>query len=1007
MENSFFLQSYKMSKREEANLEQFSLTLGYTIGKVEINYIEGHTKKEIYTIGFLINSTTILCASKPIKNIKNNFKKDLYIIFYPTDTKLISKYDVNNTFDFVIVDNIHFLPEAKDESNKDPLDPVYYDKEWCILSLKNCLGDLVYSLTNKNPIYFNAAVPSSDLNKAIFVYLNKGHTYSKQNKKTPNDLDKDMIYDNYSNIKLNHYTFSSISLDQNKIIYGCNTNANTSYSTNNDKDLNKMNRFDSPNNKDKKNFNNVVFNNNLAENKLLILIPQNIEMPNGEGILFSNVDNKFSAIGIYNTSINSKKNIQYLERYFKDQLDEIQTTIGRISDNDYAVLDITYFSKERDIDVIERIIKEINQNNFKNHGLKMFSNSVYSEYCNYFNCYSKINLLLNYGEVFLNKIAKQLKLSLRNIDTYLLTKRIINNSLYSTNELLFKTEKLEFKNEDISPLNLKISLECFYMHRSITSISFKNIYIDSQIGVYIRDLFFHNREFNEVEFHNNKMKLSTFEVIFKSLINLKLKTLKIFKNSFFLDVNNNDLNKNNKHSNKILLDFFDLSLIPSIQRLYIKELNMCENSLISIFKTMEIKSKSYNDLSVKTIKENFKRIYIYKNSENYNLSNKCFINYSILKSERENLRIFNFSFNTITTSLMKILVSYLKNYVCLQEITLRNCSIQDKSLILLCECLKELYLLTELDLSNNYITSDSMSTIADVINNKNYLINEKYNNSFIDKSNLMIDKDITLIEDSKEFNIMCLVFNLKLNGNALMDDGLYAFLSKYSVNSIAINLEIEDIQITRKGIMYIIEALNDNKSIILLNIAKNMITDNTIIHICDDFGRSIKANQFLRKIIINNNFISKAVLYLLFRHITETHNKNKNSYKFQNIINLADNKTDNLSNTNNTFKSYRPNFSIICDPLLSVSENHIEYTEYISQFSDGNFEWYTESSIEEAIGKFENISIQKFESNDMSDDDSSEKKENILQTKVLANCKDKYKTLFDYNDLVYYIEYCR
>ena len=942
--NKSFLNKQSKNEIPGSNIiEKFSSLLGYTIGKVEISYFEGNDKKVVYSLGFLLQSNIVFCAGKTIKKLKDR-GLDLNILYFPTDPRITNKYGINNCNDFVSVYNTQTLPEIKDKTNFDPFDSAYHEKDWCILTLKNILGEFIYVLNSQDPEYFQITTPPKDIRKAMFVFLSK-------NSEGRNEI-------------------VSMSLDQSKIIYsnGLNSKNDDSYFAENQ---NNQQNKDTP--------------------RLLILIPQTINLVDAEGFLFHFNESKFNCIGIYTGAIESKKNISYLEQYFREDLDNIQTTLGRITDIEYSVLELQTMTKDKDINVIDRITKDIKQLHFRDFGIKTFPYNIYSDFKMYFNSQTKVNVLLNYGETLLEKLASKMKIQLRNIDIELLMKRILNDCCYGYNNCK-PIEKMELKNENISQFNFKISLETFYMSNMINSVAFHDIFINSKLGYYISDLFFHNRQIKELVLNNNKINLDTLDLIFKSLVYTRLEIFNLNKNSFYIE---------DEFIEEKLL-FFNLVNIPSLKRVYMRNLKMSSSSLIYIFQNMTTSSKKFKDLNSKIIKENMSDYYI-KNlfRDKYD---------SQTNSERENLRVFNFSGNECPKSLLTEMNFYLVQFPCIQELYLSNCLINDISINVLAKTTLELPLLTILDLSHNNITSESISFLSEMLNykgsNEEPDINDKKKKTdggkrkvhmSLSNNNLNnLQNNLNLLKSVNTEEAL-FTFTLKLNYNPLGNNGISEFFFNLSSSCIPVKLELDGTAFGVGGLESISSCLERNAPIIQLSIGRNAFTDKTFIDIFTDFGNSIKRNKHLRKVIINKNFISKELLVKIFEPIT-----------------TIERQTLTISNAFiKDIKSYRKNFSIICDPLVSIYEAYALYHKYLNETRDINFTLF---DTEEIIEKLKDHDLISKDKNKTSLNNFSSKlkikKELVNQTNSESiNIKDRKKGGGDiernYEDLIHYIEYCK
>lgn len=916
----------KPYKNEGSNLnffEKFSILLGYTIGRVEITYFEDNIRKVIESIGFLLQSNIVFCAGNRILKLKES-GKDLNILFFPTDPRTTNKYGINNLSDFVSVYNSQSLPEIKDMTNFDPYDPAYFEKSWCILTLKNILGEFIFVLNTQDPEYFEVNLPQKDIKKAIFVVISK----SPENKTE----------------------YTSVNLDSSKIIY----------SKGNDKSANPTGRM-----------------------RLLVLISQSITISGSEGFLFSYNESKFSCIGIYSNPIESKRNISYLEKYFKDELEEAQSNnlLGRYTDSEYSVLEIDLLNKERDIQNIERITKDIKQSHFREYGIKTFPYSIYSDFKQYFNSKSKVNILLNYGDVILEKLANKSKIQLRNIDQELLMKRILNDCCLGLNNCK-PIEKLEIKNENIKEMNFKISIETFYMSKMIGSVCFYDVEISKKYGYYISDLFYHNQNIKELVMENNKLTLDVFNIIFNSLLLTRLEVLNINNNYFYLE------------SDEIeeVLRFFNLSEISTLKRVYLRNLKMTHQSLSFLFNNWKNTSRKYKEINLGYLKENIEEYYI-KNlyKDKYE---------SQMNSERENLRVFNFSDNYTNSVLINDMTEYFIQHPCIQELYLSNCLIGDESVEVLVNSLVDLPLLTILDLSHNNITSSSIGEITSLLNSKGSIeelfdgkkkANKKGN---FNDNNLL--NNINLIKNERQVNQFIITFTLKLNYNPLQNKGLEEFFSNLNSSSIPFNIELDGTEFEEGGLISIQNALMRNCQIISLSIARNGLSDYSFKDIFEDFGNSIKKNKHLRRVVMNKNFISKKMLVSIFEHITV--------YEKQTITIMS-----NFSNQNQN-KVYRKNFSLICDPLVSIEEAHALYEKYLNEEKDvGN----VSLNLDDLYDKYNEYDLTKQSKERQNKDTFNIASKLKLKGSIAAesiNIKDNNKVNeieVNYDDLLYYIEYCK
>lgn len=904
------------------NLEKFSSILGYTVGKIELNYFEQSEKKVVHTIGFLIQPNIILCLYKQIKRLKDR-GIEMNIIFYPTDPKTTFKYGISNANDFVSVHKILTLPEIKDKTNYDPMDPAYHEKEWCILSLKNSLGDFIYTINHQEPEYFSISVCPKEIQKVIFVFFSK-------NNETRGD-------------------YVSVSIDNSKIILG-----NETYENNNDN----------------------LITTTVKKQKIYIILQSSFMLNDTEGFLFNYSESKYNIIGVYNGSPNAKKNVAFVEQNYKNDLENIQATLGRLSDAEYGIYELDMFMKERDIDIIERISKDIKQIHFRDYGVKAFPHSVYSEFLGYFNSYSKVNMLLNYGELLLDKISKKLKIQLRNVDLELLIKRLCNDCCVGTSTECKPLEKLEIKNENISPMTFKIALETFYMSSMINSLGIYEVSINSQYGGWIAELFFHNpSRIKELILHNNKIKLETFEIIFKALVQTKVEVISFFKNSFYIE----------DEFIQTKLSFFNLSKIPSIKRLYLRTLKMSSNGLIKMFQQMKEESIKLKDINAKNVKDN-RETYFNKNFKSQDkdkYENKT-------NSERENLRVFNFSENFLNTEIMFEISGWLSNYICLQELYLQNCAINDNSLNLLVTCLQNHHLLNELDLSKNKITGTTIANLSELLNLRG-LPEDKSNKKDNKKGDLSKSKKVIITGITKAFPapIPVILLNLNLNHNPLGNEGVSDFFENLTEGCMPFKIELDDTGFGAPALEQIIVSLKASIPVYSISMAKNAFTDRTFIDIFQDFGLSIKSNYYIRKITINKNFISKDILLKMFEPITTL--EKVNSFGAQERI-------------------YRPSFSIVCDPLVTIEEAYSLYHRYLNTNQDDNFMLFDVDEIVQKIKEHELLMSEKGNMNSIPEPSSKIKLKREFNSEVI-NIKEKKNSITEfeknYEDLIYYISYCK
>ena len=145
----------------------------------------------------------------------------------------------------------------------------------------------------------------------------------------------------------------------------------------------------------------------------------------------------------------------------------------------------------------------------------------------YFNSPIKTQMLLYHGKVALEKIAKKLKINLRNIDNELLLKRLLVDCTIQANKSK-SIEALEIVDREIDEPTMKVILETFYFSNYVSSINFSGVHIKGDYGEIIADFFYHNnKQIKSFTLQRNNLKVDTLESIYNALIYCEISSFSI------------------------------------------------------------------------------------------------------------------------------------------------------------------------------------------------------------------------------------------------------------------------------------------------------------------------------------------------------------------------------------------------------------------------------------------------------------------------------------------------
>ena len=266
-------------------------------------------------------------------------------------------------------------------------------------------------------------------------------------------------------------------------------------------------------------------------------------------------------------------------------------------------------------------------------------------------------------------------------------------------------------------------------------------------------------------------------------------------------------------------------------------------------------------------------------------------NKRMMISERENLKLINLSKNQINFLIARDLGNFLLNYVCLEELYLSNAKLVDETFSALIPVFENLHFLQVLDLSHNNITHIGMESFQEFFIS---LSSSGKSKPYIKGST---NDDMKLLDPNRTYFNRQLT--IKLNFNPLGDKGIHNLCANITENTIHLHLYLERTQFEILGFESLCNLLyKADIPIRTLSIANNFLNDEIIFH--NNIGESIKKNEFINRLIINKNQISKKGLKYIFDTLTE----NKAIPKGERTVYK---------------KIFKKNFKAIIDPLEDES----------------------------------------------------------------------------------------
>lgn len=820
-------------KDENQNLNYFSLVnqiISHTIGTVEISYKEKEIVEKQYNLGILIDSKIVLASSNNIAKIEN---LNPNIIFFPSDIKSVSYKNCYNNF--IKLNKYSNINDNKEDFN--PLDEQNYQKNWSILTSATSIGDIVYSLNGLKENYLKIGeMPIVNSNENN-VYSLENDNINKENNTNGKFIQYKFFYVTYipnfenQNNSGSHLEFITINIDVNKVFVKEDEIKNEIANYKGKSICIALSCFD-------ENLKTAITKNE-SEGYLIAFqfnnksnIPNNLNSNN-----FLNFTNMFICAYYNGKNLNSyeslKENFQINDKV----------------DNNHFFLNLDEFRQIRDVNQIIKIQEHINKDYYINYGIKYFSISAFNALKSYFNSEKRLMMIVNYGESLILDLCKNMKIQIKHLDIFYIIKLIISEESY------IKLKEVVIENYHPSLESFSAVIESFYMLKKLAKIKFSNCDLTPTKCSKILDLICHNLNIKDFIFCNNKLDFECFQILIDTL---------------------NILTLNNKC--KDISVIFNENLLVQSQKNLIKMKTLKMNFIIKAKKLYFV--KMFDSISMSHLF--FEKMY--KSIENYNndIDN---IQYFMSKIDQTyeyvndkeicSCEILNLSFNIIKNS--DYLISMIKNMPILCEIILNACELNNEFILNLVDALKTNPLITYLDLSNNFITGDIMTSLMVLIKIKDEFITnviikkdenqqeikqsksnsnsiggvfkKVYNVTKLTKGNV----DSSKILDSLDSYELKIILNNNLIGlNKSDNKGLIKFFKDIAINKANVSISFDNNLISAKIFQSFCQSLN-RRSFKRISFRSNYLTDDII----SNLSKYINNRMTLQEIDLSDNLISK------------------------------------------------------------------------------------------------------------------------------------------------------